>query len=98
MKSYALKVFAALLTILLFCFPSRSQQTVGGITGTVSDPTGAAVPDATVKAVNTGTNLTVTVKSGATGTYSITDLPVGVYKVTFSKDRSEEHTSELRHP
>jgi hypothetical protein len=97
MKSYALKVFAALLTILLFCFPSRSQQTVGGITGTVSDPTGAAVPDATVKAVNTGTNLTVTVKSGGTGTYSITDLPVGVYKVTFSKDgfQTEEHTAVL---
>lgn len=97
MKSHALKVLAVMFTILMFSFPSWSQQTVGGITGTVSDPTGAAVPDATVKAVNADTNLAVTVKTGSTGTYSIPDLPAGPYKVTFSKDgfQTEEHTAVL---
>jgi hypothetical protein len=97
MKSYALKVFAVLSTILLFCFPSRAQQTVGAITGTVSDPSGAAVPGATVKATNVNTNLVITVSTGSTGAYTISDLPAGMYKVAFSKDgfQTEEHTAVL---
>ena len=93
MKLNSPKVLALLFSILIFSLPSSSQQVVGGITGTVTDPTGAAVPDAIVKAINPATNLTITAKTGATGTYVDHDLPAGIYKVTFTKDgfKTETH-------
>ncbi len=48
MKLNSSKILALLFSILIFSLPSSSQQVVGAITGTVTDPTGAAVPDATV--------------------------------------------------
>jgi hypothetical protein len=53
----------------LFCFAlvlsftrhyATAQQTLGAITGTVKDVSGAVMPDVTVKARNIGTNLEVT--------------------------------------
>ena len=94
MRSQMLKVFAVLISSLVFCFPSRSQQTLGGITGTVSDPTGAAVPDATVKARNVGTNLEISAQTQQNGAYSIPNIPAGRYEVTVSKEgfKTETHT------
>src|ERR1700689_1951664 len=55
------------LTLLLLAavFQSQlhAQQVFGAITGTVKDPSGAAVPGATVKAVNAATNLSVSEKT-----------------------------------
>ncbi|MEJ7608460.1 MAG: carboxypeptidase-like regulatory domain-containing protein [Bryobacteraceae bacterium] len=47
--------------------------------GTVTDQSGAAVPDATVTARNTNTGLTQIVPTGADGVYNILYLPVGTY-------------------
>src|SRR6266702_1743815 len=53
----------------------------GAITGTVSDSTGAAIPNATVTATNVATNVaTIRTTSGA-GAYSISPLQPGVYSV-----------------
>ena len=97
MKFDFLKLPFLVLSIFLCILPSSAQQTQGAITGTVSDATGAAVPDATVKALNAATNLEVTATSGPSGTYSIPNLPAGAYKVTFSKQgfKTDEHTSVL---
>ena len=97
MKFYSPKILALLLSILLFSLPSYSQQVVGAITGTVTDPTGAAVPGATVKAVNTATNLEVSAQTKSNGTYVVPELPAGTYKLTISKDgfKTEAHTEVL---
>jgi len=73
------------------------QQTLGAITGTVSDPSGALVSDATVKAVNIATNLEVTAHTKASGSFLIPDLPVGTYRVTVTKEgfKTETHTQIL---
>ena len=56
------------MALLFSCarLPLPAQQILGAITGTVKDATGAAVPDAVAKAVNTATNLTVSEKARAT--------------------------------
>jgi Carboxypeptidase regulatory-like domain/TonB dependent receptor len=91
------KILALLFSILMFTLPSYSQQVVGAITGTVTDPTGAAVPDATVKALNVATNLEITAMTKSNGSYVVPELPAGTYKLTISKEsfKTETHTEVL---
>src|ERR1700692_2186450 len=91
------KIIALLFSILMFTLPSYSQQVVGAITGTVTDPTGAAVPDATGKALNVATNLEITAMTKSNGSYVVPELPAGTYKLTISKEsfKTETHTEVL---
>ena len=97
MKFYARRVAALLFFALVFSLPSHSQQVVGAITGTVTDPTGAAVPDATVKALNLATNLEITAQTKSNGSYVVPELPAGTYKLTITKEgfKTETHTEVL---
>jgi hypothetical protein len=62
-----------------------AQQTLGGINGTVTDSSGAVVQGVAVKAHAVATNLEVTAISKSDGSFSIADLPIGNYEVTFTK-------------
>ncbi|MGA2135645.1 MAG: carboxypeptidase regulatory-like domain-containing protein [Bryobacteraceae bacterium] len=88
MISRAFGKFSALAPLVLFATfitaPATrlfGQAETGQITGTVFDPSGAAVPNATitVKSLDTGAARTST--SSATGTYLVTDLLPGSYEV-----------------
>jgi len=59
-----------------------AQLTTADILGTVTDPTGAAVPNATIVVTNVDTRTGRTVTSNASGEYDVTLLPVGRYTVT----------------
>lgn len=60
-----------------------AQTTISGdIAGTVTDPSGAAVPNATVTVTNTGTGATTTLTTDAAGTYRAALLKPGDYTVT----------------
>ena len=87
----------AFLAILGFRAPLDAQQILGTITGTVKDSSGAAVPDATVKARNVATNLEVVEHTQANGSYSVPNLPAGTYTLTFTKEgfETETHTEVL---
>ena len=92
-------VFVCALTVALLtglASLASAQLTLGGITGTVTDPSGAVVSDATVKAVNIATNLEV-VAHTKNGSFVIPDLPAGTYRVTVTKDgfKTETHTKIL---
>ncbi len=65
-------------------FLSAQTAGTGALTGTVSDPTGAAVPNATIQVTNSETGQKRTVTTGADGAYSVPLLPPGTYKVEFS--------------
>ncbi len=56
-----------------------SQGTTGSITGFVRDPSGGAIPNATVTARNIDTGLEVQRTSGADGAFTIPNLRVGNY-------------------
>ena len=64
----------------------QAQQTLGGITGTVVDPSGSAVPDAEVKATSEETKLERSARSNAQGVYNLNDLPLGKFTVSFTKE------------
>ncbi len=54
----------------------------GSISGTVTDPTGATVPDAKVTIVNTATNQASNAITSDSGFFAVRSLPPGTYKVT----------------
>lgn len=58
-----------------------AQVLTGTLTGTVSDPTSAVVPNATVTATDTGSGRTYTEKTNAEGVYTFTNLPNSSYKL-----------------
>ena len=91
------KVFVLFLFVLVFALPSNAQETLGAITGTVIDTSGAVIPNATVKAVNLATNLEVVAHTNSNGSYLVPELPGGTYKVSFTKDgfKTETHTQIL---
>ena len=76
--------------LALACVPgARSQQTLGGITGTVTDTSGAVLPDTLVTLVGDQTTLTRTQKTNTSGSYEFVNLPIGTYTLTFSHDGFE---------
>ena len=73
--------FAA-LAIAVVCFSYTAfGQTGGTITGVVSDPAGAVVPNAPVQAKNLETGVVVTAATSATGNYTLNELPAGTYEI-----------------
>ena len=73
-----------LLMMLVVAPVGRSQTAgTGALTGTITDPSGAVVPNAMVTASNLDTGQTRTATTGADGTYKINLLTPGNYKVRF---------------
>jgi hypothetical protein len=76
----------AALTFIALSHPALAQQTLGGMNGTVTDSSGAVIQHVRIKVHAAATNLEVTATSKADGSFSIADLPIGTYEVTFTKD------------
>jgi hypothetical protein len=82
----SISVFVVLIFIALIKTGPASGQTVyGSIVGTVTDRSGAVVPDAAVKATQIETNETRTVATNGSGVYTLSTLPAGTYIVSISK-------------
>jgi Carboxypeptidase regulatory-like domain len=70
------------LALLLICVVAAlGQSNKGGITGTVLDANGAAVPGATVTITNIGTNQSVKVTTSDAGAFSVSDLDPVAYRI-----------------
>lgn len=77
MKRFLFSLLVALVVVV-----SASGQTFrGSINGTVTDPTGAAVPNATVKAIEGATGLEHSTVTTGEGQFAFQDIPLGFYKV-----------------
>ncbi|MGC2647788.1 MAG: TonB-dependent receptor, partial [Candidatus Sulfotelmatobacter sp.] len=68
---------------------AQAQQTLGGITGTVTDKTGGVLPETVVTIVGDQTKLTRSQKTDANGSYDFVSLPIGTYTLTFTHDGFE---------
>src|ERR1044072_7017648 len=80
-------ITSALLALLLtvaVADPAAAQTLYGSLTGNVTDPTGAAVPNAKVEALNVGTGILKGTQTDERGSYQFNDLQPGVYRVTVS--------------
>jgi len=62
-----------------------AQVTTATISGTVSDSSGATVPDAMVQVKNTGTGITQSTNTDGQGRFTVPSLIVGEYQVTAAK-------------
>src|SRR5271157_2106108 len=83
----ALCIFACLLALTLLApLTSYSQQVaVAQVSGQLTDPSGAAVPDAAVKLIETNRGVPHDTTSNGDGRYVLPGLPVGPYRLEVSK-------------
>jgi hypothetical protein len=85
--SFRILGFSILLAAAaLLCLPVVAQQTLGGITGVVTDSSGAVIPNATVTVVGEQTSLTRTTRTNGTGVYQLVNLPIGTYTLTYTAE------------
>src|SRR5882724_10878514 len=77
--------FCTLLCFSLLIVPVGAQIRSGTITGTVTDPSGALVVDATVVVTNAGTNVASSTKTTSAGDYTIPYLEAGTYTISVTK-------------
>ncbi len=85
---YARPVFACFFTLALLNIslkPAFAQSTAGTLTGSVTDPAGAIVPDAQVSITNKGTGQTVQTATNSEGTYTAPGLASATYDITVTK-------------
>jgi hypothetical protein len=75
------RLILAVLFVLSVGLPAMAQTFRGAINGTVTDPSGAVVPNAQVKAINKATAIEHATLSTSDGQFAFQDLPVGTYKV-----------------
>src|SRR5262245_6699321 len=84
-----------LLVFLLASIPMWCQVDRATLTGTLRDPSGAAVADAKVTARFQATGLTRSVNSTAAGVYLIGGLPIGSASIEIEKDGFRAIHSEV---
>ena len=72
----------AILVVLSLAVGANAQTYRGAINGTVTDPSGAAVPNAQVKATEKATGIDHNTVTTSDGLFAFQDLPIGTYKVS----------------
>src|SRR5580692_7363803 len=78
----------ATLTLITVFLPglSRAQDATARITGTITDSTGAVIPEVHVTVTNTATQIARGATTDQDGFYQVLALPIGNYKVTATRD------------
>ncbi|HMF74528.1 MAG TPA: carboxypeptidase regulatory-like domain-containing protein [Bryobacteraceae bacterium] len=95
------KFALTVLLLLLFAAPNRAQLSNSTqVNGTITDASGAVVPDATITALNTDTQVQTPTHSNADGTFVLTGLTPGAYTIMVVKQgfQSFKESSLVLHP
>jgi len=87
MRSSIFSLLFAIAAVAALCvLPAIAQQTLGGITGEVTDASGGVIPNVAVTALDEATSLTRTTTTNGSGTYALVNLPIGTYTLTYKAD------------
>jgi hypothetical protein len=78
----------------LCSFSAQAQQTLGGITGEVTDASGGVIPNVSVTLVDEQTSLTRSVKTNGSGVYLFVNLPIGTYTLTYTAEGFDVQKTE----
>src|ERR1700693_611697 len=89
-----LPLLLSLGVLLSTCMFVQGQSTYGSITGSVTDPSGAAIADARVTLTNLGTAEKRTQPTGSDGLYSFVNLIPGNYRIEVEKAGFQRITQE----
>lgn len=82
MKPSKFAVVAMLALLFALALPASGQSDRGAISGTVTDPNGAAVPDARVTVTNLDSGEVREVKTSGEGSFTVAELRAAPYKLT----------------
>ena len=75
------RFLSVILPALIAVLGAYGQTFRGAINGSVTDPSSAVVPEASVKITETATGITHTTLTTSDGAFSFQDLPVGPYSI-----------------
>src|ERR1700676_3880625 len=83
-RSYLFSCATAVLLMMAICFsvPASAQVAGGTLSGTITDASDRAVPQAQISITNVATGITTTVTTNADGFYTATNLLPGDYQIT----------------
>src|SRR5262249_18495653 len=93
-RNLIVRFFTAVCLLPLLLLPCSAQTTLGSIFGTITDSSGAVIPNATVTVTSVEQGTTRIATTSTDGTYRVTELEPGRYRVSavhegFAKTQSE---------
>jgi len=89
-----MRVYTVLIWFVTLSLVALAQSDRGSITGTVSDPAGAVVANATVQIRNVETGAIYQAGTSATGNYTLAQLPAGQYELSTSVTGFKNYTRQ----
>jgi hypothetical protein len=93
-STFYFRLLALVAAVALAGTFALAQQTLGGITGVVTDSSGGVIPGASVTVVGEQTALTRTAKTNDAGVYLLVNLPIGTYTLTYTADGYDVQKTE----
>lgn len=88
-------IVSVVLGLMLVVAAAFAQVETGQISGTVTDESGAVVPNATVTVKNLASNAQRTTTTSPTGSYVVVGLQPGTYQVSVSSEQFKPFTSNI---
>ena len=100
MKHHSFGFVVLLVALGLLCAfvatpPAQADNLYASIRGTVTDPSGAVVPDTKLTATNIATGLSYNATSDKDGLFAFLQLPIGDYSVSGPRKPASRHSRRV---
>src|SRR5512144_2626354 len=89
-----MRFFRLLVAVGLCSAAAFAQTATGTITGTISDPAGAVVPNAPLELKNSETGAVYQTATSSTGNYTFQQLPASTYQLTVNVPGFKTHVRQ----